>query len=90
VRGNRVRAIVAGCATDPRSRARIPPTIQRVVALTPAKGSVFRAVAIDREVEDRILALDPEHISEADVATTLSKAPLRKSCCCTAASTPCT
>ncbi len=43
--------------------------------MTPAKGSVFRAVAIDHEVEDRILALDPEHISEADVAATLSKAP---------------
>ena len=67
-------AILAGCATEP-AQPPDTPAIQRVVAVTPAKGSVFRAVAIDHEVEDRILALDPEHISEADVATTLSKAP---------------
>ncbi len=66
--------VVAGCATDP-AQPPDTPAIQRVVGATPAKGSVIRAAAIDREVEDRILALDPEHISEADVATTLSKAP---------------
>jgi hypothetical protein len=36
---------------------------------------VLRSLAIDRAIEERILALDPEHISETDVATTLSKAP---------------
>jgi len=69
-----VAAIVAGCATEP-AQSPDTPAIQRVVATTPAKGSVFRTVAIDREVEDRILALNPERISDAEVAATLSKAP---------------
>ena len=49
-------AILGGCATDPAEIAatRDTPTIQRVVAVTPAKGSVFRAVVIDHELEDRI------------------------------------
>jgi hypothetical protein len=36
---------------------------------------VLRSVAMDRAVEDRILALDPRKISAEDVRDTLSKAP---------------
>ncbi len=71
-------AILAGCATDPAEppATAAAPTIQRVAtAVTPSKDSVFRSVVIDSELENRILALDPERISETDVATTLSKAP---------------
>ena len=71
-----VAAVVAGCATpDPA-----PPESARAIAVvaaaaTPAKGSVLRSAAVDGALENRILALDPNHVSEADVATTLSKAP---------------
>ena len=70
-------AILAGCATDPaQPPADATPAIHRVAAgVTPSKDSVFRSLVIDSELENRILALDPEHISETDVATTLSKAP---------------
>jgi pimeloyl-ACP methyl ester carboxylesterase len=63
-------AILAGCA------ARAPaPTEANAAAVSPAKDSVLRSVAIDRTLEDRILALDPTNISDADFAATLSKAP---------------
>lgn len=38
-------------------------------------GSPLRTVALDRSLEDRILALDPENITASDVRDTLSKAP---------------
>src|SRR5215831_11870815 len=70
-----IAAVVAGCAADP-----LPPEPAGAIAVvavagTPAKGSVLRSAAVDGALEDRILALDPNHVSEADVATTLSKAP---------------
>lgn len=70
-------AILAGCATpNPPSQPSSSAAVLAVpTAVTPAKDSVLRSVAIDRALEDRILALDPEHVSETDVATTLSKAP---------------
>jgi hypothetical protein len=37
--------------------------------------AVFRMPVIDRAVEDRVLALDPENISAQDVRDTLSKVP---------------
>jgi hypothetical protein len=60
-------ALVAGCATRP--------VADNAAASAPAAGSVLRALATDRAVEDRILALDPERISEADVSDTLAKGP---------------
>ena len=41
----------------------------------PAAGSVLEALRLDPEVEQRVLALDPEHISDADVRGTLAKVP---------------
>ncbi len=38
-------------------------------------GSVLRSLSIDRAVEDRILALDPERIGEDDVRNALAKGP---------------
>src|SRR4051794_33915759 len=58
-------AVVAGCATQPAT-----PLPQQ-----PQAGSVLRAVKMDAAVEDRILALDPERITETDVRDTLSKGP---------------
>ncbi len=41
----------------------------------PAAGSVLRALKIDPVIENRILALDPEHISDDDVRNALAKGP---------------
>ena len=58
----------AGCATTPLQ----PPSED----LREAKaGSVLRSLSIDRAVEDRILALDPKHIGDDDVRSTLAKGP---------------
>jgi hypothetical protein len=59
----------AGCAT------RAPVPNEAAADTAPAPQSVLRSVAIDRALEDRILALDPGHISTDDFAATLSKAP---------------
>ncbi len=51
---------VAGCATQPPQQQPAP---------APVAGSVLRSLALDPALEDRILALDPEHISPDDVRT---------------------
>ncbi len=56
-----------GCATPPPR----PPGS----ASLPTANGVLRAAALDRALEDRILALDPERISEDDVRTTLQAGP---------------
>ena len=61
--------LFAGCAT------RAPAADEQVATSPPAAQSVLRSVALDRALEDRIQALDPERISEKDVASTLSQAP---------------
>jgi hypothetical protein len=58
-------ALVAGCATRPVG----------TVAPAPTAGSVLRGLGTEAAVEDRILALDPERISETDVRDTLAKGP---------------
>jgi hypothetical protein len=59
----------AACTTMP------PPPPDPAQATVATRGSVLRAAALDRATEDRILALDPERISAADVRDTLAKAP---------------
>jgi hypothetical protein len=44
-------------------------------AESPRSGSVVRSLTLDSATEDRVLALDPEHISDDDVRQTLAKAP---------------
>ena len=70
-----VRIVVAtlalalcGCATTA-----IEPPADDLNA--PTAGSVLRALKIDPAVENRILALDPEHISDDDVRNALAKGP---------------
>ena len=62
-----VAFLVAGCATRPPGAP--------ALAASPAPLGVLRSVAIDRALEERILALDPERISADDVRNTLAKAP---------------
>src|SRR5262249_48114260 len=58
-----------GCAT------RSPVAAEEVRSSPPAANSVLRSVAFDPALEERILALDPEHVSDEDVTATLAKAP---------------
>jgi hypothetical protein len=59
-----VSLVLAACATPPMQ------TME-----TPAPGSVLRSLKLDSAAEDRVLALDPEHISGADVHETLAAMP---------------
>jgi hypothetical protein len=60
-------AALAGCAVEP---AKIS-----VVAPRQGEYTVLKTRAIDRTLEDRILALDPEHVGARDIAEVLSKGP---------------
>lgn len=59
---------LAGCAAT-------PPFSVDVVDAKPGDYAALKAHRIDREVGDRLLALDPERVSASDVANVLSKAP---------------
>src|SRR4051812_16480012 len=63
--------VAAGCSTLPPPS----PVSEPVTVDQPAPGAVLRALAIDRATEDRILALNPERITESDVRTILAKGP---------------
>jgi hypothetical protein len=67
--------LIGGCAgTLARETASEPKAVEpRAGELT-----VLKAVRLDRALEDRILALDPNRVSERDVAETLAKAPAPK------------
>ena len=56
--------LAGGCAAPPVAPVAVP-----------AAKDVLRSVAMDRALEDRILALDPARITAADVRETLSNAP---------------
>jgi hypothetical protein len=58
-----------GCATRPVASPDV------VVANRPAALDVLRSMTIDRALEDRILALDPEQVTADDVRDTLAKGP---------------
>jgi hypothetical protein len=60
-------ALAGGCAMQP--------VAVDVVAPRAGDHTVLKTRAIDRALEDRILALDPDRISASDVAEVLSKAP---------------
>jgi len=65
--------LIAGCATSPTSA---PPVPQGATASSqPPPGSVLRSSAVDPVVEARILALNPEHVTDADVRETLARGP---------------
>jgi len=54
---------VAGCATQPFDNANL------------GSAASSETVAPDRRLQDRLLALDPEHISDAGVREVLAKGP---------------
>jgi hypothetical protein len=61
--------VMGGCAT-PGSMTHAPGSVTEIKA-----GSLQRSMANDPALERRILALDPEHITEHDVRTTLALGP---------------
>ena len=60
---------LGGCATAPTG------IYDRANAGRPYPGAILSSLAADRAVEDRILALDPAHISDNDVRETLARGP---------------
>ncbi|HVE51119.1 MAG TPA: hypothetical protein VNG69_16080 [Casimicrobiaceae bacterium] len=62
-----VMSVLASCASFPDQNVATPDRARTPLALA--------SMALDRVLEDRILALDPENVSGADVRDTLSKAP---------------
>jgi hypothetical protein len=60
-------ALVVGACTIAPQRAK--------PQAAPAAGAVLRSLQLDRATEDRILALDPEHLSGEEVRTVLAAAP---------------
>ena len=59
---------LSGCATGP-----IEPPTEDLRAVT--AGSVLRSLKVEPAVEARILALDPNHVSDDDVRNALAKGP---------------
>jgi hypothetical protein len=76
-----IAVFIGGCATmdpTPHIAHECPGPMSAAVApdgWSPAPGAVLRGTPIDPAVEERILALDPEHVSEDDVRSTLACGP---------------
>jgi hypothetical protein len=64
-----VTLALTGCVTAPTG------AYDAANAGRPSPGAVLKSLAIDRAIEDRILALDPAHISDNDVRETLARGP---------------
>jgi hypothetical protein len=62
-----VAVAVAGCATAP------PGVYDQANAGRPNPGAILKSLSVDRAVEDRILALDPPHISDNHVRERLAR-----------------
>ena len=58
--------LIAGCAVTPPSQE---------ARERPSAGSVLSRLALDRATEDRILAIDPAHVTDADIRGPLAAAP---------------
>jgi len=69
-----VAVLAAGCATAPMTE-RAPSDSGPGVAGQMERGAVLRSLSLDAGLEDRILALDPQRISDDDIRSTLSKGP---------------
>jgi hypothetical protein len=72
-----LRAILAACATiavigcATRPSGTVEPTREGKIE----RSNVLRSLALDQALEERILALDPQHISDYDVRSTLAAGP---------------
>jgi len=66
---------LAGCATQPPNAPEGTGSIRSGTEGGHKAAAVPAPAAIDADVEERILALDPEHITEHDVRATLEQGP---------------
>lgn len=66
--------LAAGCATAPTAPT-TPAPFLRVASGPTERGDVLRSLSLDDALEKRILALDPEHITDHDVRSTLAAGP---------------
>src|SRR5437763_14442967 len=64
-----VALAMAGCGSFPSFLSK-PGGERRI-----ERSTVISELALDRPLEERILALDPEHITDRDVRSTLSAGP---------------
>lgn len=62
--------VLAGCATAPTGTDRVRLEAQRI-----APGSVLAETHVAPALQNRIFALDPEHVSDAEVRTVLAAGP---------------
>jgi hypothetical protein len=65
-----IALLLAGCATAPPDTDRARLEAQRV-----EKGSVLAESRVPPALQDKIFALDPEHVSDGDVRTVLAAGP---------------
>jgi hypothetical protein len=72
-----VAVLAAGCATAPVPQQAPPQSPPQALSQDDAmeRGAVLRSLTLDTALEERILALDPDHISDDDVRSTLAKGP---------------
>jgi hypothetical protein len=70
-----VLVFLGGCATPPPPPAPSDAEQTEAVRALAAQRDPVHAFAMDKALEDRILALDPKKVTAADVRDTLSKAP---------------
>jgi pimeloyl-ACP methyl ester carboxylesterase len=64
-----VALALTGCVTAPTG------AYDQANGGRPNPGAILKSLSVDRAVEDRILALDPAHISDNDVRETLARGP---------------
>ena len=74
IRSDSLRQLALAVAAFVLTACAAIPAGDRAPAAAPSQPPL-RAVALDRTLEERILALDPENVSAADVRDTLSRAP---------------
>ena len=74
-----VVALATACATAPSGTRMSEGAGVGDLALTAAapleRGAVLRSLSLDANLENRILALDPEHVTDQDVRSTLARGP---------------
>jgi len=75
VNARALRPIVAFALAAALSGCAVEQVKLEVVAPRAGDYTVLKTRSVDRALEDRILALDPEHVSARDVAEVLSKGP---------------
>jgi len=73
--GGAIRRLLAACAAIGLLGCATNGTTDRTADDRVERGKVLRSLNLEPGLEDRILALDPDHITDYDVRTTLAAGP---------------